>query len=130
MTERVAMVTGGARGIGREICLALARDGRRVAVADLRAEAAEETAALILHQQNDDEQQDDGPLRSLLGNIDCQSIIKDVGLNEVQNDEYGVGQQRKDIELAQRCAVSAALRLGTPDQPPDCQLVGGVQPPD
>lgn len=47
MSERVAMVTGGARGIGREICLALARDGRRVAVADLRAEAADETAQLI-----------------------------------------------------------------------------------
>ncbi|MCP5028352.1 MAG: SDR family oxidoreductase [Actinomycetia bacterium] len=47
MTERVAMVTGGARGIGREICLALARDGRKVAVADLRVEAAEETAQLI-----------------------------------------------------------------------------------
>ena len=47
MTERVAMVTGGARGIGREICLALARDERQVAVADLRIEAAEETAQLI-----------------------------------------------------------------------------------
>jgi 2-hydroxycyclohexanecarboxyl-CoA dehydrogenase len=38
------MVTGGARGIGRGIALALAADGRRVAVADLLEEEAEATA--------------------------------------------------------------------------------------
>ncbi|MCC6438482.1 MAG: SDR family oxidoreductase [Acidimicrobiales bacterium] len=47
MTERVALVTGGGRGIGREICLALARDERKVAVADLREPEAAETVALI-----------------------------------------------------------------------------------
>jgi len=39
------MVTGGARGIGRAIALALATDGRRVAVADLLEEEAAKTAA-------------------------------------------------------------------------------------
>jgi 2-hydroxycyclohexanecarboxyl-CoA dehydrogenase len=43
----VALVTGGGRGIGREICLGLGRDGRRVAVADLRVGEAETTASLI-----------------------------------------------------------------------------------
>ena len=44
---RVAVVTGGAQGIGREYALALAEDGASVVVADLNAEGAEETAALI-----------------------------------------------------------------------------------
>jgi 2-hydroxycyclohexanecarboxyl-CoA dehydrogenase len=47
MSERTALVTGGARGIGRAICLALAEDGRSVAVADMRADEARETAAAI-----------------------------------------------------------------------------------
>jgi 2-hydroxycyclohexanecarboxyl-CoA dehydrogenase len=47
MSERVALVTGGGRGIGRQICLALAAQGRRVAVVDMRAAEAGETAAAV-----------------------------------------------------------------------------------
>ena len=45
--RRVALVTGGASGIGREICTALAADGRRVAVADINAAGATATATAI-----------------------------------------------------------------------------------
>ncbi|WP_428533384.1 glucose 1-dehydrogenase [Rhodopila sp.] len=44
---KVALVTGGGNGIGREAALAFAREGARVAVADLEAEAAAETVSLI-----------------------------------------------------------------------------------
>ena len=44
MTDRVALVTGGAGGIGSAICRALAEAGHRVAVADLSTAAAEGVA--------------------------------------------------------------------------------------
>ena len=47
MSERIALVTGGARGIGRAIALALAADGRAVAVGDISGDEAEQTVAAI-----------------------------------------------------------------------------------
>ncbi len=47
MSSRVALVTGGGRGIGREICLALADAGRHVVVADLRESEAGAVAAEV-----------------------------------------------------------------------------------
>ncbi len=44
---RTALVTGGASGIGREVCLALAAAGRHVAVADINTVGAAETVGLI-----------------------------------------------------------------------------------
>jgi 2-hydroxycyclohexanecarboxyl-CoA dehydrogenase len=47
MSERAALVTGGAGGMGRAICLDLAADDRTVAVADLRLDGAKETASAV-----------------------------------------------------------------------------------
>tara|TARA_B100000315_G_scaffold242949_1_gene265758 strand:- start:554 stop:1297 length:744 start_codon:yes stop_codon:yes gene_type:complete len=44
---QTAVVTGGARGIGKEIALALARDGANIVIADLTAKESEETAEEI-----------------------------------------------------------------------------------
>ena len=48
---KVALVTGGGNGIGRETALAFAREGARVAVADYEAGSAAETVALINRQR-------------------------------------------------------------------------------
>ena len=47
LKDKVAIVTGAASGIGKEIALLYAREGAKVAVADLNRQAAETTAAEI-----------------------------------------------------------------------------------
>lgn len=47
MTRRVAVVTGGASGIGREICIALADAGHSVGVTDIDLSGAQQTAGHI-----------------------------------------------------------------------------------
>ena len=47
MSNRVALVTGGAQGIGRGIAETLGANGARVAIADLNLQAADEVAGVI-----------------------------------------------------------------------------------
>src|SRR6266478_564511 len=47
---RVALVTGGARSLGKADCLALASEGCKLVVLDLNAEGAAETAREIVDQ--------------------------------------------------------------------------------
>jgi 2-hydroxycyclohexanecarboxyl-CoA dehydrogenase len=49
MQGKTAIVTGGARGIGRGIVAALARAGAQIAIADLRHDVARHEAAEIAH---------------------------------------------------------------------------------
>ena len=46
-SKKVALVTGAASGIGRAIACRCARDGADVAVCDINADGARETAAMI-----------------------------------------------------------------------------------
>ena len=49
---KIAVVTGGASSIGRAICLAYAKEGAKVVVADLRESSrAESEADIMTHEQ-------------------------------------------------------------------------------
>lgn len=50
--QKIAIVTGGARGIGRACCVELARQGAAVAVWDLDGEAAQQTVQIIEEEGN------------------------------------------------------------------------------
>src|SRR4051794_38061165 len=47
LANKIAIVTGAARGIGRAVALGFAREGATVVIADLRAGLAEQTAEEI-----------------------------------------------------------------------------------
>jgi 3-hydroxybutyrate dehydrogenase len=47
LMDKVAVITGAASGIGKEIALAFAREGAKVVIADLDQKAAQETASEI-----------------------------------------------------------------------------------
>lgn len=47
LKDKVALITGGARGIGREIAITFAREGADIVVADVNLEATQKTAAEI-----------------------------------------------------------------------------------
>ena len=47
VTGKVALVTGGGSGIGRQACLVFAREGAKVVVSDVTVEGGEETVSLV-----------------------------------------------------------------------------------
>lgn len=49
--DRVALITGGAQGLGQAICQRLAAEGCHIAVADINEEKAVQTAAAIQNQR-------------------------------------------------------------------------------
>ena len=53
LNNKVALITGASSGIGRAVALVCAREGAKIVVSDINAEAGEETAVLVRAQGGD-----------------------------------------------------------------------------
>jgi len=109
--DRIALVTGGAQGLGEAICLRLAREGAHVAVADLNLERAEQVAAEIVAQTGrralavrvdvTDEAQVEGMVRRTLdefGRLDV--LVSNAGILIAEGvDEFPADRWRAVIEV-------------------------------
>ncbi len=109
--DRTALVTGGARGIGRAVCKALADGGARVAINYQRNQkAADETLALIEENaeravivQGDVSKEDDvdhmvALVSERLGPIDL--LVNNAGIAEsVEHDRIGFSSWKRMFEV-------------------------------
>ena len=114
---KIALVTGGARGIGRAICEKLADAGAMVAVADLQLEQAQEIAKAIgghafavdvtkfdtLHDQVGEIAKTCGGLDILVNNA---GIFNMASIDKVTVDDY---RRQYDVNVAGTIFVSQAV---------------------
>lgn len=94
---RIAVVTGGGHGIGRAICRRLSRDGIRVVVADLEAEAASTVAAEIDGTASAVDVSDEAAVLELI-----ETTERDIGPVDLFVSNAGVGHGDADGNAASR----------------------------
>jgi NAD(P)-dependent dehydrogenase (short-subunit alcohol dehydrogenase family) len=109
---RVALVTGGGRGIGRAIALGLAEDGADVAVGYRRdAEAAEEVAAAVRAMARRG-----GAYRASLDNVDevramAAAVVADLGPVDLLVNNAGVASRGRTVADTDAAEVERVLRV-------------------
>jgi len=108
LRNQVAIVTGAARGIGREICLALAEDGATIVAVDLLADALEETARRVREK--------DVPVMTLTVNVTDKNAVE--AMRDTVLEKYG----RIDILVNNAGITRDALMLTMTDEQWDAVL--------
>ena len=119
--DRVAIVTGGARGIGRGISLVLARNGADVAVADVNLEGAKSVAeevvaagrrSLAAHLDVADQTSVDRMVEDVLahfGHIDI--LVNNAGVIGAPGWEQRESENEEDWDLVYAVNVKGLMRV-------------------
>jgi 3-hydroxybutyrate dehydrogenase len=109
LKDKVAIVTGAASGIGHEIAKTYAREGARVAIADINQKAADAAAAEIgdakkaigvVMDVTNEQQVDTGVARTIeqFGRVDV--LVSNAGIQIVAPiDEFDFGQWKKLLAI-------------------------------
>jgi NAD(P)-dependent dehydrogenase (short-subunit alcohol dehydrogenase family) len=98
LQQCVAIVTGGGRGIGRQICLTLAQEGAAVAIADIDATAAAQVAAEI-HARSQralavpTDVTDQGAVQTLM-----QQTTRELGAVDILVNNAGIGDNKLFVD--------------------------------
>ena len=123
-TNRIALVTGGGRGIGRSIAIALAEDGADVAISYVRdEEAAAETVAALQALG----------VRALAcraavhESADCESLVEkvssDLGSIDILVNNAGIASRRNKVEDTDPAELEKVIRIHALGPHRLCQLV-------
>src|SRR5688572_30737401 len=101
LNGKTAIVTGGAQGIGREVAILLAERGEDVAIWDIKAEGAKETAELVQKKGRRAIAQTVDVTASAQVNPATERVAKELGhvdiLVNVAGGTYGAPQGLKDL---------------------------------
>lgn len=101
MTDRVALVTGGASGIGKEVSVVLAAAGARVFVADRNAAGAAETASMIGDAATAItlDVTDEAQWQSVVAEVEAAAGKLDVLVNAAGITNFGRPQNPEEINM-------------------------------
>jgi 3-hydroxybutyrate dehydrogenase len=125
LKDKVAVVTGAASGIGREIAIVYAREGAKVVIADLNQEGADATAAElkaaggeamgVAMDVTDEAQVEAGFARVKAAYGGCDVLVSNAGIQIVEPiDQFDFGKWKKMLAIHLDGAfltTRAALRL-------------------
>ena len=96
LKDKVALITGGASGIGRQACLLFAREGAKIVVVDVNKEGADETVRAIEAEGGQAK-----PCRADVSRADdCENMVRDAeeafGALHVLFNNAGIMDSRDD----------------------------------
>jgi NAD(P)-dependent dehydrogenase (short-subunit alcohol dehydrogenase family) len=121
---RVALVTGGGRGIGRAIALALAEDGADVAVAYRRDEAAAKEAVAEIEKLGrraraySAAMEDFDALQQMV-----ESVVADFGFVDILVNNAGIASRGNSVEKTDPAELERVVRVHALAPHRLCQLV-------